>query len=112
MHWLRFVALLLVATLLQADLLNAIEVAGTKPDLLLILLAFFAIFCEPSSAIIASFSIGLAADLIGPSMGPAILSFGLLGTGLCYLSKVVSLRPKVVQAVVIFVLGFATAVFA
>lgn len=112
MHWLRFVALLLVATLLQADLLNAIEVAGTKPDLLLILLAFFAIFCEPGPAIIASFSIGLAADLIGPSMGPATLSLGLLGTGLCCLSKFVTLRRMVFQAVAIFVLGFATAFFA
>jgi rod shape-determining protein MreD len=109
MHWLRFVALLLVATLLQADLLNAIEVAGTKPDLLLILLAFFAIFCEPGSAIITSFAIGLAADLIGPSIGPATLSLGLFGTGLCYLSKVVSLRRMVFQAVAVFILGFATA---
>jgi rod shape-determining protein MreD len=112
MHWLRFVALLLVAMLLQADLLNAIEVAGTKPDLLLILLAFFAIFCEPGEAIITSFSIGLAADLIGPSMGPATLSLGLLGTGLCYLSKVISLRQMVFQAVAILVLGFTVAVFA
>lgn len=112
MHWLRFVALLLVATLLQADLLNAIEVAGTKPDLLLILLAFFAVFCEPGEAIITSFSIGLAADLIGASMGPVVLSFGLLGTGLCYLGKIVSLRQKAFQAIAIFVLGFAAAVFA
>jgi rod shape-determining protein MreD len=112
MHWLRFVALLLVATLLQADLLNAVEVAATKPDLLLVLLVFFAIFCEPAEAVITSFAIGLAADLIGPSMGPATLSFGLLGTGLCYLGKFVSLRQKVVQAVVIFVLGFTAAVFA
>ncbi len=112
MHWLRFVALLLVATLLQADLLNAIEVAGIKPDLHLILLALFAIFCEPREAIITSFSIGLTADLIGPSMGPGTLSFGLLGCGLCYLSKYISLRRMLFQAVAIFVLGFTTAVFA
>jgi rod shape-determining protein MreD len=112
MHWLRFVALLIVATLLQADLLNAIEVAGIKPDLHLVLLAFFAIFCEPRVAIITSFSIGLAADLIGPSMGPGIISFGLMGTGLCYLSKYVSLQTMPFQAAAIFVLGFAAAVFA
>jgi rod shape-determining protein MreD len=112
MHWLRFVVLLLVATLLQADLLNAIEVAGIKPDLLLILLAFFAIFCEPREAIITSFSVGLAADLIGPSMGPGTVSFGLLGSGLCYLSKYISLRAMPFQAAAIFVLGFTTAVLA
>jgi rod shape-determining protein MreD len=112
MHWLRFVVLLTVATLLQADLLNAIEVAGIKPDLHLILLALFAIFCEPKEAIITSFSIGLAADLIGPSMGPGTLSFGLLGTALCYMSKYISLQRMPFQAVAIFVLGFAAAVFA
>ena len=109
MHWLRFVGLLVVATLLQADLLNAIEVAGIKPDLLLILLAFFAVFCEPREAIITSFSIGLASDLIGPSMGPGILSMGLLGTGMCYLSKYVTLQRMPFQALAVFVLGFAVA---
>lgn len=112
MHWLRFVALLLVATLLQADLLNTIEVAGIRPDLHLILLAFFAIFCEPRAAIITSFSIGLTADLIGPSMGPGTISFGLLGAGLCYLSRYVSLRRMPYQAAAIFLLGFIAAILA
>jgi rod shape-determining protein MreD len=112
MHWLRFAVLVLVATLLQADLLNAVEVGGTKPDLLLILLAFFAVFCQPREAMIASFSIGLASDLIGPSLGPGTLSFGLLGTALCYLSKVVSLERMPFQAAAVFLLGFAAAVLA
>jgi len=112
MHWLRFVVLLVVATLLQADLLNTIEVGGTKPDLLLILLAFFAIFCEPKEAIITSFSIGLAGDLIGPSMGPGTVSFGLLGVALCYLSKVVSLERMLFQAAAVLLLGFGVALFA
>ncbi|MFA5422737.1 MAG: rod shape-determining protein MreD [Phycisphaerae bacterium] len=112
MHWLRFVALLLVSTLLQADLLNSIAVASIKPNLLLILLVFFAIFCEPYDAIIASFAIGFAADLIGQSMGPMTLSFGLLGTSLCYLSKAISLRRMPFQAAAIFLIGFMTALFA
>jgi rod shape-determining protein MreD len=112
MHWLRFVVLLVVATLLQADLLNAIEVKGTRPDLLLILLAFFAVFCEPKEAVITSFALGFAGDLIGPSMGPLTVSFGLLGTVLCYLSKYVSLERMLFQAVTIFVLGLAAAIFA
>ena len=89
MHWLRFAVLLLVSTLLQKDLLNAIDVAGIKPDLLLILLAFFAIFREPREAIIASFSIGLAADLIGPSMGPGwTFGFRLMLSEQVHLSQV------------------------
>jgi rod shape-determining protein MreD len=108
MHWLRFVVLLLVSTLLQADLLNTIEVAGIKPDLLLILLTFFAIFCEPNEAIITSFSIGFAWDLIGSSMGPGTISLGLLGSGLCYMSKFFSLKWMPFQALAIFILGFTT----
>ena len=111
MHWLRFAVILVVATLLQADLLNAIEVAGIKPDLLLILLAFFAIFCEPREAIIISFSVGFASDLIGSSLGPSTISFGLLGSGFCYLSKYVSLQRMPFQATAIFLLSFATTLF-
>ncbi len=102
MHWLRFAALLVVCTLLQESFLDVISVAGTRPDILLILVVFFAIFLDPHDAIITSFTIGLAHDLIGTSMGPGILSFGILGTGLCYLSSVISLRQMPFQAAAIF----------
>lgn len=107
MHWLRFAAVLIVSTLLQKSFLDVASVAGTKPDILLILLVFFAIYLEPHDAIVSSFLIGLANDLIGTSMGPGFLSFGLIGSGLCYLSNFISLRRMPFQAVAIFLFGFA-----
>lgn len=100
MRWFRFAALVLFATILQAGFLANFS---TKPDLLLILLVFFAIYCKTSEAIITSFMIGFAADLIGPVMGPQTISFGLLGTLLAYLHRVLAIRKMPYQALAIFV---------
>lgn len=109
MHWFRFAVLLILATVLQAGLLDVISVSGTRPDLLLVLLVFFAIYCDVDDAIITSFSIGFAADIIGTSMGPGILSFGLLGTILCYLTRFFSIKTMPLQAFVTFIFGFIIA---
>ncbi len=103
MRWFRFVVLILIATLLQASLLAYLDI---KPDLLLILLVFFAISCDSSEAIISSFAIGFAADIIAPAMGPQIISFGLFGTALVYLNRVIAIKKMPYQAVVIFITGF------
>jgi len=105
MRWLRFAVLILFVTILQAGLLADMDV---KPDLLLILLVFFAIHCNISEAIIASFTVGFAADIIGLTMGPQIISFGLFGTLLAYLHRVVTIRKMPYQALAIFVVGFLT----
>ncbi len=102
MRWFRFVALILVATLLQASLLAYWNI---KPDLLLILLVFFAVYCNSSEAIISSFTIGFAADIISPAMGPQIISFGLLGTALVYLHRVIAIKKMPYQAIAIFITG-------
>lgn len=83
MHWIRFTILLLVVTLLNAgNLLNVISVSSLNitPDLLLILLVFFASSCAGPEAIIASFAIGFARDISGQVMGPAFVSFGVFGS--------------------------------
>jgi rod shape-determining protein MreD len=114
MRWFRFAALILVATILQTGLVDIIAVtkAGVKPDLLLILLVFFAVRCDPTDAVIASFTIGFAADLINPVMGlmgPRIISFGLAGTLLNDLQRILSLRRAVPLGVTIFLTGVLTA---
>lgn len=103
MRWFRFAVLILVVTLLQAGLLANLSF---KPDLLLILLVFFAIYCNTSEAIITSFTIGFAADIIGSTMGPQIISFGLFGTALAYLHRVIAIRKMLYQALAILVIGF------
>jgi cell shape-determining protein MreD len=114
MRWPRFVVLVLVTALLQASFIDTIGVTSYRitPDLLLILTVFFATRCDVTEAIISSFAIGLAADLsnIGSRMGPWILSFGILGTGLAYLHGVISLKKMPHQALAIFVTGIGAGI--
>jgi rod shape-determining protein MreD len=109
MRWPRFVVLVLITTLLQASVVNAIAVTrfNVTPDLLLIVMIFFAIRCNPTEAIISSFAIGFAADIVatGFLMGPRVISFGLFGTGLAYLHRVITIRKMPQEAIAILVVG-------
>ncbi len=114
MRWLRFAVLILVATILQTSFLGAAWLGNPniRPDLLLILLVFFSIHADSRSAVITSFTIGLAADLASPAMGlmgPRMISFGLFGTVLNDLHNTISLKRLPFQAVAIFVMGILTA---
>ncbi len=115
MPWLRFIALIIVATIVQSSFIgeNPHVTAPARPDLLLILLVFFAIRSGPKDAVITSFAIGFAADLVNPAtgfMGPQIISFGLFGTLLSNLHNVISIRRVPYQMVAIFLMGIATAI--
>ncbi len=113
MRWVRFVVFILLAAVLQAELVNVIAITTftITPNLLLILMVFFAIYCNTSEAIITSFAIGFAADIIfvGSAMGPRIISFGLFGTLLAYLHRVIAIRKMPYQTGIIFAIGFLTA---
>jgi len=112
MRWFRFAVLVLVATILQTSLIGMISFQGFKPDLLLILLVFFATSIDPRDAIVASFAIGFAADLSNPIrglMGPQIISFGVFGTLLSDVHSIVSIQRMAHQAVTIFVVSALTA---
>jgi rod shape-determining protein MreD len=115
MRWFRFAVLIVVATILQTSFLGKAWVVSPdiRPDLLLILLVFFAVHCESNDAVITSFVIGFAADLANPAaglMGPQIISFGLFGTLLSNLHHVISLRRLPQQGVAIFVVGLLTSI--
>lgn len=108
MRWVRFSIFLLVFTLLSTgNLLNTISLGGfnIRPDLLLILLVFLAINCETSEAIIASFAVGFAADISGSAIGPFTISFGLVGSLISQMRKVVIMKRMVHQTAAIFVAG-------
>ncbi len=109
MRWFRFAVLIIVVSVLQAGLL---ELLNFKPDLLLILLVFFAIYCKTSYAIITAFTLGFAADIIGSAMGPQIISFGLFGTALAYLHRVIAIKKIPYQSLAIFITAILTAVLA
>ena len=107
MRWLRFALLILAVTVLQKGLLAR---WSSKPDLLIILLVFFAIYYSTSEAIICSFIIGFAADLVGSPMpmGPQMISFGMFGTLLAYLHRVIAIKRMPYQALAIFATSVLT----
>ena len=112
MRWFRFAVLVLVATILQTSLVGIISFRGAKPDLLLVLLVFFATSIDPRDAIVASFAIGFAADLSNPVrglMGPQIISFGVFGTLLSDVHSIISIQKMTHQAATILVVGALTA---
>jgi rod shape-determining protein MreD len=107
MRWFRFALLILAVTVIQKGLLVR---WSSKPDLLIILLVFFAIYYNTSEAIISSFTIGFAADLVGSPMpmGPHMISFGLFGTLLAYLNRVIAIKRMPYQALAIFAASVLT----
>jgi rod shape-determining protein MreD len=108
MRWFRFALLILAATIIQKGLLAR---WNSKPDLLIILLVFFAIYYNTSDAIISSFAIGFAADLVGSPMpmGPQMISFGLFGTILAYLNRVIAIKRMPYQGLAIFTISILIA---
>jgi rod shape-determining protein MreD len=114
MSWFRFAVLIIVATILQTSLIDifAVTTAEVKPDLLLVLLVFFAVNFTSTNVVITSFTIGFAADIISPTMGPQIISFGLFGTLLSDLHGIIDTRKWPYQSLAIFIVGFLTAALA
>jgi rod shape-determining protein MreD len=112
MRWFRFaIFLILVAVPMASGLLDIIALPplSSKPNLLLILLVFFAIHNTTTNSIITSFVIGFAADIsIGSTMGALTISYGLFGTALAYLHRVIAIRKVHYQAFAIFITAFLT----
>ncbi|MCE5340838.1 MAG: rod shape-determining protein MreD [Planctomycetaceae bacterium] len=108
MKWLRFSLLILATTVIGSSaLMDVISLTEQhiKPNLLLIMLVYFAINCNSYDAIICCFSIGLAADLTGTLIGPYFLSYGIIGTALAQVRKFIILKTTTQQALAIFVTG-------
>jgi len=116
MRWPRFAVLVIVTMLLQASWVDLIAVTrlNVAPDLLLTAMVFFAIRCSTTEAIISSFALGLAADIVatGFPMGPRVISFGLFGTGLAYLRHVITIKKMPYEALAIFIMGLCTGILA
>jgi rod shape-determining protein MreD len=112
MRWFRFAVFIAFIAVLQASQLLdmlALTNLGIKPNLLLTLLVFFTIYCNTTDAIITSFIIGFAADIsFGSVMGSQTISFGLFGTILAYLNRLIAIKNFPYQAFVIFITGCLT----
>jgi len=111
MYWARFAILILASMILQVSLLAGLAIGKThvQPDLLLILMAYFGAYATTPDAVITSFAIGLCADLIGWTLGPLTIAFGLIGTSVAYIRRYVTIQRPYQKAIVIFITGVATA---
>lgn len=108
MHWVRFGIVILIVAVLQASWVDTIAVTrfDIAPDLLLIVMVFFATRCETSEVVISSFMLGFLADIVAMGLtGPRTISFGVLGTGLAYMHGVIAVKKPSHEAVVILVSG-------
>jgi rod shape-determining protein MreD len=111
MKWWRITILIIFVAVLQTsaamDLLSLTSLQ-IKPNILLILLIYFAVYCDVYDAVIISFALGLAADITGMVLGPHIISYGVIGTAAAHIRKVILLKNTRQQAAAIFVTGILT----
>lgn len=107
MRWIPFTILLLAFMILQASFMQSLAFAHgqIQPNLLLVLLAYVALYAEPQELVSASFLTGLGADIAGVTMGPYTLAFGLVGMLLGELRRFIIVNKWSYQAVAIVTAG-------
>ena len=110
MYWIRFIILILAGTIIQNNLISLIAVtkADIQPDLLLVLMTFFALFSRTEDAIISSFFIGFIADLTGLSVGPQMIGFGITGSVIAEMRHLLALKRIPHQMALTFTAGLVS----
>ena len=108
MKWWRFTFVIILVAVLQASAameLFSLTSLRIKPDILLILLVYFAVYCDSYDAVIISFALGFAADMTGMVLGPHIISYGIIGASAAHIKKMILLKSTGQQAMAVFVAG-------
>jgi len=110
MHWLRVIGVLQIVVLLQVTVLPALEVRGSRPDLVL-LVALYIVVREPLRrrwrwhAFWVGWAAGLTADVYSAGshlpLGSTALVFGLLGIAMSKLGEELFLGSAVAQALIL-----------
>ncbi len=111
MKWARFTFLIILVAVLQTSAaMNLLSLTNLriKPDVLLVLLVYFAVNCNSFDAVIISFTLGFAADIAGTVMGPHFISYGIIGTAAAHIRKIILLKNTRQQAMAVFVTGILT----
>jgi rod shape-determining protein MreD len=106
-----FSLVLLAAALLDAgNLLNVIALGSghIRPSVLIIVMVFCCLNARRQDAIRSAFAVGFAADLVSVAIGPHMIVYGILGALLNGMSRVVSMKRIVHQAIVVFLAALLT----
>lgn len=110
MHWISFIILLVLVTLLDAgNLPNYIAIGpmNVRPDMLLVVMVFFAVNSDIYTATITSFMTGLAVDVSSSSIGPYMISFGIVGSLVSLIDREMIMKRRFRQGLLIFFVGIA-----
>lgn len=111
MRWFTFILILAAATLANAaNVLNYIAIGplNVRPDLMIIILVFFALNSTPRNAIITSFLIGFAADISTPdSIGLYMTCFGAIGSVASLMNRQWFALKPIAQFLIIFITAIA-----
>ncbi|MFA5101205.1 MAG: rod shape-determining protein MreD [Candidatus Omnitrophota bacterium] len=106
-----FIALLLLAALVQSALIPYVSVFGVKPDLFWIMVMCAALYFDAGTAVIFSLTCGLLKDCLGTSpFGVYIVLFPLWSIGIGCLSKRISFDNMPVSSFVLGAMVFVNAV--
>ena len=78
MRWLTFIILLLVVLVVQSSVAPHLALLGARPDFVLVIVAFFALYARPWDAVLAAWVLGACADLMTVErLGFLALSYSL-----------------------------------
>jgi rod shape-determining protein MreD len=97
-------AVLICAFLIQILFLDHVKIAFVKPDLMVILVVFFAIFFGPAAGVEAGFLCGLFKDIYSLDIfGANVLMLSLTGLTVGILSPKLFRESKLTQALLVFI---------
>lgn len=108
MHWLPILLLAALTLAAQTVLVPRCEIAAARPDLLLIVVVFFALHAPPRRAILVGWAIGFLADLMSiERMGLMSLTYAASALLLVSIRDSLFQRGSVAQFFVTLFLGLA-----
>lgn len=106
MHWLPILVLTALTLAAQTSVVPRCELTGARPDLLLIVVVFFALKAPPGRAILVGWALGFLADLMSiERMGLMSLTYAASGVLLVSIRDSLFQRGPVAQFVVTLTLG-------
>lgn len=104
MKWGPFIILALIALVLQTSVASWVQIHSVRPDLLLVLAVFYALWGPWPEGAIAAWLLGLLADLHSlDRIGLHALCFGLAALAIVYVRQVVFRDHAVTQIAITFV---------
>lgn len=108
MRWVALALLLVVSLVLETTLFHWLSVFGVQPDLVLILVVFFALFSGSSGGAFFGFLGGLAQDaLVGQYLGLNALTKLVIGYSVAQIERKVYKDYPLLPVIIVFMVSVA-----